>query len=697
MRVAQVRLGIVLGILVVLLFGSVAQTYGYVDHLIRKVEHGELEECIFAMARLGELGEEGASAVPTLTNLLFGSHIEDWVLAAAAALVGIGTEEAIQVLGSALTGDDSWLSCITLVAISNSATPKLKPLVPYLTEIASSSSDYINRIVAIGAIEQIDPQGDTWTASLAEIIESGYFREAGLASGMLVLKGTEDAHRALNKALMDESTREPALEAIREFASPASKPLANQLNVIALTSVKDPGTRLAAIQALEKIEPQGDTWTPTLAAILFDYSWTEATVMVLAQIGTDDAIQALSKALMDHDFRRSTVIGLQESATPKLRPLTSQLRDIALDYERNPGMSIAAIGALERIAPQGDTWTPTLAAILFDLQAPSILGLYDYQEDAIRALIAKGTEDAMKVLAKALTEEWVYLHTLAILLDVANPNLKPLAPKIADIALSPSTSLSTVTTALETLARIDPRGAVLTQTLAEIVGDLNRHYDIRRYALDRLFDVQPSDATLLEPLVQAFASVDWGVTLTNGIVKLFSIYPLKSTKGLVDELTNLIKDPRHVEQRSAAIVALGALGPKAQSAIPALHEIVNEEGYKIEPRLEASRALGAIGGADKAIPFLMDTMEDTERKMESRRSCAEILGGIGDPAVKDLQKATKKRGTIFDKNRDSRRLACYALGIAGTTSRNPKPIVSTLTKCLKDKSPRMYGLKRLLH
>ena len=69
MRVAQVRLGIVLGILVVLLFGSVAQTYGYVDHLIRKVEHGELEECIFAMARLGELGEEGASAVPTLTNL----------------------------------------------------------------------------------------------------------------------------------------------------------------------------------------------------------------------------------------------------------------------------------------------------------------------------------------------------------------------------------------------------------------------------------------------------------------------------------------------------------------------------------------------------------------------------------------------------------------------------------------------------
>ena len=52
---------------------------------------------------------------------------------------------------------------------------------------------------------------------------------------------------------MDESTREPALEAIREFASPP-KPLANQLNDC-LTSVKDPGTRLAAL-ALEDRAPR---------------------------------------------------------------------------------------------------------------------------------------------------------------------------------------------------------------------------------------------------------------------------------------------------------------------------------------------------------------------------------------------------------------------------------------------------------
>ena len=71
MRVAQVRLGIVLGILVVLLFGSVAQTYGYVDHLIRKVEHGELEECIFAMARLGELGEEWCQCCSNSNQLIF--------------------------------------------------------------------------------------------------------------------------------------------------------------------------------------------------------------------------------------------------------------------------------------------------------------------------------------------------------------------------------------------------------------------------------------------------------------------------------------------------------------------------------------------------------------------------------------------------------------------------------------------------
>ena len=418
---------------------------------------------------------------------------------------------------------------------------------------------------------------------------------------------------------------------------------------------------------LAELGPEAARAVPFLANLLQsgDYWLGRECATALVQIGTDDAIQALAEGLAHDDARH-------------------YIFDVLLDMERTDSSELHLL--LSQFAQVKSTK-------LVSGMADALYNPYEPFEQIYAAMILAqiGTEEAIQVLTEALMDESVSRMALGALSEMATPELKPLLSLLSEMALDWSEDVSilaeeTVIPALEAMGRIDVQGDAYILTLAKVVGDLRFGTICREYALDKLFTIQPINAVLLEPMVQALKYFDpW--LLDRRIVELLGTCQLKSTEGLVSELTSMIKDPRYVDERNQAIAALGALGPLAKSATPTLEWIMNEEEFKLYSRLEASKALAAIGEGAKTLSFLMDTMLDRDAYFDCRTEAAALLGEIGDPAVKSLTKATKKQGVLFDKNELNRRLACYALGIAGTNSKNPGKIVSALVKSLQDKSP----------
>jgi HEAT repeat protein len=96
------------------------------------------------------------------------------------------------------------------------------------------------------------------------------------------------------------------------------------------------------------------------------------------------------------------------------------------------------------------------------------------------------------------------------------------------------------------------------------------------------------------------------------------------------------------EARVHAIHGLGALGPEAGEAVPALAKIMLESSSRVE-RLEAALALSKMVPASRtAVPALAQALEDQEPwiRMNAARTLAQ-LGAESKPAIPALLKAFK--------------------------------------------------------
>jgi RNA polymerase sigma factor (sigma-70 family) len=102
--------------------------------------------------------------------------------------------------------------------------------------------------------------------------------------------------------------------------------------------------------------------------------------------------------------------------------------------------------------------------------------------------------------------------------------------------------------------------------------------------------------------------------------------------ALIDRLKN---DPEREVRRTAA-AALGAVGPKAKAAVPALRDALKDGGGGW---WVAAAALGKIGGAD-AVAGLTDALanDDADVRLEAIRRLGD-LGAAAKPAVEALKKA----------------------------------------------------------
>lgn len=90
---------------------------------------------------------------------------------------------------------------------------------------------------------------------------------------------------------------------------------------------------------------------------------------------------------------------------------------------------------------------------------------------------------------------------------------------------------------------------------------------------------------------------------------------------------------KDADRRGSAARALGAIGERAHSAIPALITALGDQGFYV--RCGAADALGAIGeSAHSAVPALITALRDKDYSM--RGSAASALGEIVSKAYAKL-------------------------------------------------------------
>jgi len=159
----------------------------------------------------------------------------------------------------------------------------------------------------------------------------------------------------------------------------------------------------------------------------------------------------------------------------------------------------------------------------------------------------------------------------------------------------------------------------------------------------------------------------------------------RSLTTLAETLTDGSSRARYV-----AAVALGSMGEEAEWAMSALVQAALYKGASDHDRIDASHAsdidpaaarsaavhaLGSIGPA--AVSALSGLMEDEREELRLREDCARALGRIGIDAVPALEEAVRQEGSGV------RKAASEALGVIGPEASSAMP---TLVKVVDDKS-----------
>ena len=134
---------------------------------------------------------------------------------------------------------------------------------------------------------------------------------------------------------------------------------------------------------------------------------------------------------------------------------------------------------------------------------------------------------------------------------------------------------------------------------------------------------------------------------------------------------------KKAERRRDAALALGAMGPDAKDAVPALIDVLKTDSDH-GVRLFAAASLGAIGpDARDSVPALIDALK-ADSDIVVRRTAASALGAIG-PDAKDAVPA------LLDVLKtDGDELVRYCAGLSlGNIHARPKAVIPALIECLK--------------
>lgn len=206
-----------------------------------------------------------------------------------------------------------------------------------------------------------------------------------------------------------------------------------------------------------------------------------------------------------------------------------------------------------------------------------------------------------------------------------------LSPRVRDAAVLQATRDSTSDpapevrlTALVNLVNAELPGPFLAPALAELVND--EHLEIRLRAIDELAKLEFEAYRFLPNLMDAVGDA-------NREVRLYAAVAAGHVGGrsqeLVPLLTDALREPAIAEQAASALMNFG---PRASAAVPALLAATESDKYHL--RTNAFMALAAIGpDAEPAIPKLIQMVQDRDTDGHYLGVLAiTVLGEIGPPA-----------------------------------------------------------------
>jgi HEAT repeat protein len=389
----------------------------------------------------------------------------------------------------------------------------------------------------------------------------------------------------------------------------------------------------------------------------------------------NDVIPALLEALKDPEpavqkVARNELVRLKCTDRGFLQTLTLSLRQ-----EKNTELRLEAASALAIVAPQSPELVPTLVKFIgkdkspdIRMQAASILqeiGLA--AQGAVPTLMTVLKDDKSRtiriVAMRALGEIARGDEPVPLLLSVLNDDHE--APLRAEAA--------------DTLGRIGIKAKKNAITaLTKSLEDKSTLVQCR--AAEALAQLDPQDRRGVAVMIHLLDSGDpsgW----KDACLALGKMGPMaeSAVPVLIDKLTRTEALDNFESVSDSAAWALGRIGPKAKSAVPALTVAVQGD-YRLDSA--AIEALGNMGpDAKSAVPILVKKLKSRPPWIQVR--IAQALWKIDprpDLAIPPLV------GLLKEKDEWVPRSAAEALGEIGPPARSAVP---ALSEALKDRRPEV--------
>ncbi len=537
------------------------------DALVKSLADEEPRVRWHAARALGLIGRKAAPAIPDLVIML---EDED----------AVAVTQAAAAIGH-IRGDDSGSEIPDADAETYAAA--IDPLVATLVH-----PDPRVRRAAVRALRVLS----TSPEELARAVR----RQLADADPVAVLPAMhtladleEDAVPFLVEALGDPKSRywaEVVLAEIGEEAAAAVVPLAK------VATDGEIEERVQAILALARIGEPATVAAPQIMAALEspDASLHYVAAYALGQLRIASADEALEKAAASDDPFLAT---LASWARARIHPDDAALRAQAVERLEtgltadSPAVRRAAVEGLSGLA---DALTEAdrkeLAVTLTGMITDPVPGV---GLAAGGALIRLG-EDAVDALGEALSVAGLRSDAMEILAELgpaARPALDEMVSGLAD-----TDPLYRADSAMA-IAAIGPQAKGAVSALEKLLGDESAESAARYTAAYALGRIGP-DAVAAEPLLRKLAEADNELMATVAIWAVLKIKPDDAAlfETAVPKLRHALKHEQDLVRLEAA-VALGEIGPRAETALPML-ELLAEEDPSPNVRAAATAATRQI-------------------------------------------------------------------------------------------------------
>lgn len=632
--------------------------------LVTEMKEGHEEVRNLACDALAEMGPEARAAVP---ELLAGLRDRTWPGrgGTARALLHIAPTDPIVVTEVLKALGDSPARVREDVAFAlGNVTPPATWAVPKLAELIKDK-DWSVAYAAADSLEQLGPDAAAAVPALIGLLRAS-----------------------------DESVRSAAIRALGKIG-PEAKPAVATL--VVLLGSADEGDRVRASAALRHLAGVADAAIPALVRAMNDElpGVRLNAVFTLGRLGYKQsaALPAFTPPLKPElqSVRTAFALGAAASKDPGRREATLKLMEMMDD----PDKLIRAL-VTDEAENAGAAGIPTLIEALSSpdrklrRQAARVFLLISREKPVNQSLAA---ESAVRALTGAMRDPEPEIRgtiggALAMFHSpIAVPALLEAArDKAWDIRANAAWALGEV--------HGDPQvRRIAIQALVELLKDDNRL--VRRFAAKGLGQFGPAASDAVPLLIERLDDRD-----EREIVMPLPPRPLSS------EETAQLEEARKLFQQfggvpSAAVGALGQIGPSARAALPALlAHLMNKDGSSWR---DIVRTLGAIGpDAGASIPALVKLLD----KKPDCYGAAEALARMGEPGAEALAAALKNEDANYaaelelgragrsaipsliralgDDDADVRRSAAKALGENGSRAASAVP---ALVDAVKNRSP----------